>query len=487
MEPLALLQFTRPDPGRAETLVSQIYADLRTGMTSGAIPVGTRLPSSRRAAAILGVSRNTVNTAYDLLRAEGLVEIALQRRPVVTGGSAMPVVDMRAAPLAPTPPRVASNWACDHREPCFIDRNGAMAPGRPDPALFPHEAWARTLRRASRHRLAAGDFAPPSSPPSPSLPALREELARGLARDRGMTVDPSQIIITGGTQASLALVALVLARPGDKVLMEDPGYMGARAAMLGAGLVPEPMPLDEEGARVPPAGDRARLVYLTPSNQYPLGHRLSLARRLAFIDHARRTGAIILEDDYDSEFHWRGREIAAMHALGSGQEVIYLGTTSKALAPTLHLAWMVVPTELVKPFTQAQRNLGMMVNLQIQAAYGDWLASGEHRAHLRRISRCYARRGAMLAERLREAFGKRVSLHGPDGGLQLALVFRAGQDENAALQALHAAGFSPSRLSTLCLQAGMTGLVIGFADATEQKITRFCDTLAASFAGAETP
>jgi GntR family transcriptional regulator/MocR family aminotransferase len=163
MEPLTLLQFTRPDPGRAETLVSQIYADLRTGMTSGAIPVGTRLPSSRRAAAILGVSRNTVNTAYDLLRAEGLVEIALQRRPVVTGGSAMPVVDMRAAPLAPTPPRVASNWTCDHREPCFIDRNGAMAPGRPDPALFPHEAWARTLRRASRHRLAAG-ISPPFLP-----------------------------------------------------------------------------------------------------------------------------------------------------------------------------------------------------------------------------------------------------------------------------------------------------------------------------------
>lgn len=482
MEPLALLQFTRPDPERAETLAGQIYADLRAGMTSGAIPVGTRLPSSRRAAAILGVSRNTVNTAYDLLRAEGLVEIALQRRPVVAGGSAMPVVDVRAAPLAPPPPRLTTNWTRDYREPCFLDRHGAMAPGRPDPALFPHEAWARTLRRAARHRLAAGNFAAPSS-----LPALREELARGLARDRGMTVDPAQIIITGGTQASLALVALVLARPGDTVLMEDPGYMGTRAAMLGAGLVPAPMPIDEEGARVPPAGDGARLIYLTPSNQYPLGHRLSLARRLAFIDHARRTGAIILEDDYDSEFHWRGREIAAMHALASGPEVIYLGTTSKALAPALHLAWMVVPPELVHPFTQAQRNLGMMVNLQIQAAYGDWLASGEHRAHLRRISRCYARRGAMLAERLHQTFGKTVSLHGPDGGLQLALVFRAGQDEDAALQALHIAGFSPSRLSALCLQAGMTGLVIGFADATEERITRLCDTLAASFGRAATP
>lgn len=470
MEPLCLLQFARPDPARGETLVRQIYADLRRAMTSGAIAVGTRLPSSRHAAEALGVSRNTTNTAYDLLRAEGLIDISPQRRPLVVGRAERQVLGAQPASAQPAQPRANTCWTRNYREQLFIDRSGAMAPGRPDPDLFPHDAWARTLRRASRRVAGASD--------THALPALREELAHSLHRDRGMTVDPGQILLTGGTQASLALIALVLARPGETVLIEDPGYMGARAAMMGAGLVPAPLPIDEEGAQLPPAGAEARLLYLCPSNQYPLGQRLSLARRLAFIDHARRSGALILEDDYDSEFHWRGREIPAMHALTSGDEVIYLGTASKSLASSIHLAWMAVPPALVQPLAQAQANLGMRVNLQVQAAFADWLASGEHRANLRRITRTYARRGGMLTERLACTFGKDIALLAPDGGLQLALIFKAGQSEDTALAALHAAGFSPGRLSALCLQAEMTGLVIGFADATPERIERFCDTLA---------
>lgn len=470
MEPLFLLQFTRPDPARGETLVRQIYADLRQAMTCGAIGVGTRLPSSRHAAQALGVSRNTMNTAYDLLRAEGLINICPQRRPLVVGRTELTVLGAQGASEKGAQPRVNTSWTRNYREHLFIDRSGAMAPGRPDPELFPHDAWARTLRRASRRAQGASD--------THALPALREELANSLRRDRGMTVDPTQILITGGIQTSLALIALVLARPGETVLIEDPGYMGAKAAMMGAGLVPEPLPIDEEGALVPPAGAETRLIYLCPSNQYPLGRRLSLARRIAFIEHARRNGALILEDDYDSEFHWRGREIPAMHALASGDEVIYLGTASKSLASSIHLAWMVVPPALVQPLAQAQANLGMQVNLQIQAALSDWLASGEHRANLRRITRTYTRRGSLLAERLTRTFGDGMALLAPDGGLQLTLVFKAGQDENTAVAALHAAGFSPGRLSALCLQADMTGLVIGFADATEERIEHFCDTLA---------
>jgi len=477
MEPLSLLSFTRPDPARDETLVGQIYADLRAAITGGSIPAATKLPSSRRAAQVLGVSRNTLNTAYDLLRAEGLIEISAQRRPLVLAPS--PLAASRLASAAPmeAPNRshqteIDAAWSHNYREHLFIDRNGAMSPGRPDPALFPHDAWARALRRATRRPFKIG--------PTHALPALCLELAQILSRDRGMRVEPAQIIITSGTQASLALAALVLARAGDKVLMEDPGYMGARAAMLGADLVSQAMPVDEEGALVPPLPDTdpARLIYLCPSNQYPSGHRLSLARRMGFIDYARQTGAILLEDDYDSEFQWRGREIAAMHALAPDGEVIYLGTASKSLSTAIHLGWMVVPPKLVQPLAQAQVNLGLCVNIQVQAAFSDWLASGEHRAHLRKISRIYAKRGGMLADQLKRRFGDKIALHRPDGGLQLTLVFKAGQDEQTALIALHKAGFSPARLSALCIEAQMTGLVIGFADATEERINRFCDILA---------
>lgn len=476
MEPLSLTRFTRPDPSRADGLAVQIYGDLHRAIASGAIAQGQELPSSRNAAKALGVSRNTLGSAYDLLRAEGLIEIAPNRRPVVTH---RPPPD--GAARQPTPQTnhgvhlLESGWAHDYRANLFLSRSGALSPGTPDSDLFPNDAWARALRRVSRRRYVADQaFEDP-----PGYRPLREELAARLARDRGMQVDPSQILITTSTQASLSLAAQLLARSGDRVLMEDPGYMGARAAMLGAGLRPVSMSLDEEGALIPPDGaaGNARLIYLTPSNQYPMACRLSLARRLALIDHARATGAIILEDDYDSEFHWRGREIAAMHALGSGDEVIYLGTASKALARGMRLGWMVLPPALVAPFAQAQRNLGIAVNVHVQAALADLMASGEYRAHLRRITRIYAQRGQMLATRLTERFANSIAVRAPDGGLQMPLLFRAAQDEGASLVALDKAGFSPGRLSGLCIDAQIEGLIVGFADATPERIEAFCDVL----------
>ena len=476
MEPVELARIVRPSSCPGQSLVRQIYRDLRAALLAGTIESGAALPSSRKAAAAIGVSRNTLNDAYDLLRAEGLIAIQRNKRPVV---APLSQVGLRQAPASqPTARRggrTVSDWALDPRAKAFVGGSGLMAPGRPDNSLFPHEAWGRALRRASRNRSVtdgAFDAFPNHAP-------LRGLLAEQLRRDRGMKVDPENILITSSTQASLSLAVHVRTQPGDTAMFEDPGYLGARAVFVGAGLKLQPLHIAAEGASLPQdkADHAPRLIYLTPSNQFPLGRRLSPNQRMAFIDLACASGAMIVEDDYDSEFLWRGREIAAMHALDGGQNVIYLGTTSKTMMLGMRLGWMVVPPDLVRAFAQAQRNLGASASIHVQAAMAEFLNSGEYRAHLRKITRAYAERRQLLAAALKQRFGGKIGVNLPDGGLQMAILFQAQQDEEVTLAALAQAGFSAGRLSAYCLEAQMRGLVVGIADATAERIDGFCTAL----------
>jgi GntR family transcriptional regulator/MocR family aminotransferase len=467
VEPVLLQSLAALSPIRSEPLAVQLYRDLLAAIRAGRLAEGGRLPSSRVGAATLGVSRNTVNAAYDLLRAEGAVAIRAGAAPVII------------APLPSGTPMVAvashanlsargKDWARGGKERMH---KAVMAPGQPDEALFPRDEWARILRRQARQISGAAFGYHGYS----GLPALRETLARRLAADRGIHVTPAQILITPGSQASLSLLALALTMPGDRALIEDPGYIGARAAFHGAGLLLHPLPVDGDGADLAGAPP-ARLAYLTPANQYPLGHRMSLPRREAAITYARRHDALIIEDDYDSEFLWRGRAIAAMQGMAPDL-IITLGTVSKSLMPGLRLGWMVVPEPLAGPLADAQRNLGMAANLHAQSALADLIDSGRYRTHLARISHRYAERGAAFATALATLPG--VDVTPPDGGVQLAVHLTKG-GEAEAVTALNVAGFGTAPLSDYCLANPRPGLVAGFADATPERIAHFVAVLAAA-------
>lgn len=469
------------EPGEGATLVARLYRAMLAAIRAGRLADGGSLPSSRAAAAGLGVSRNSVNAVYDLLRAEGLIEVRPGAAPRVRFAMAAPVAEAAPAAAGRLSERGAA-LAENARRAAGAEAAGAMAPGSPDETLFPADLWARSLRRAARLRQGpAGLYGA-----FHGLAALREALAGNLAADRGLRATPDQILVLPGTQAALSLVAQVLADPGEAAAVEDPGYAGARAAFAGAGLRLHPLPIDAEGAD--PAGLRAvaalRLIYLTPSNQYPLGHRLSHRRRLDYLAAARARGAWVIEDDYDGEFQWRGQEIAAMQALSGGGEAIYLGTAAKALMPGLRLGWMVVPEALVEPMRQAQRNLGLAANIHAQGALAQLMRGGEYRAHLRRMARVNAERGEALVAALEARLGDRIAVRLPDGGLQLAIRFAGAEQEARAQARLVAAGFAPARLSGYGMACRPTGLVTGFADATPARIARFVTLLAAAL---ETP
>lgn len=463
MEPLALTNLTQPDAARAGSLAVQLYRDLLAAIRAGRAT--GRLPSSRSAARALGLSRNTVNAAYDLLRAEGAVEI----RP----GSAPTILAPQTSAIAPPLPTAVGPelsprgrlWAEYGRR---RSGGGILSPGHPDEAMFPRDEWALHLRRAARR----GQGASFAYAEYTGLPRLREVLARRLSADRGMQVTPEQVLITPGSQASLTLVALALAGPGDTALIEEPGYSGARAALRGAGLTLHPLPVDTEGAdftNAPPA----RLVYLTPANQYPMGHRLSLRRRAQALEYARAADALLIEDDYDSEFHWQGREIAAVQGLAPDR-VITLGTAAKALMPALRIGWIVAPVHLADGLRAAQRNLGLAANLHAQSALAEFMDQGRYRAHLRRIAKVYGERGRALASALRGIPGLEVA--DPSGGVQLGFRLPPGC-EACALDALRKVGFGTAALSDYCIAEPQEGLVSGFAEATPERITRFTKTL----------
>lgn len=453
--PVFLPALVRPDPGSHDSLPTQIFAALGAAIRSGQLRENEILPSTRQAAIALGLSRSSVTIAYDLLRAEGLIAMRPGRRPVIC---LPPRQEIRTVTRhTPSLSNRGKVLAVDPRARSYATARGRLAPGVPDEASFPADLWAQALRRHARQ--AHGDDAAYGA--YHGAASLREALSERLASDRGCRIAPDQIIITPGTQASLGLIAQIATDPGECVAMEDPGYLGARASFLAAGARVVPVPIDREGMMIEQVPLEAKLIYITPSNQFPLGGRMPLGRRLALLDRARATNALILEDDYDSEFLWHGREIASLAAHGHGSECLYLGSASKTLIPGLRLGWIAAPEPLVAPLRAAQRSLGYAANLHAQLALASLMRSGQYRMHLRRIARLYQQRGLALYDALRHVEG--IEISAPYGGVQLGLSFSRHGYEASCLDALAAAGYRASRLSSLCLGTRQEGLVLGFA------------------------
>ncbi|KRC35994.1 PLP-dependent aminotransferase family protein [Acidovorax sp. Root219] len=428
---LLFSDFQARPPHAAWSQQRQLHECLRHGIRSGLLPSGTRLPASRTLAADLGLARNSVLYAYEQLATEGFL-LASRRGSVVA-----PLAGLLAPPAAlRTVPGVqrASLSRRAQNMPLLpgSEASVAFAPGVPSLRDFPLLRWRRMLDRAwASIRPAQLNYADPAGEP-----ALREAIAGHLRVARGALVDAAQVFITDGTQSSLDLCARAFADAGDKVWVENPGYQGAVAAFRAAQLKTIGIVVDAEGM-APTAGDwlrqRPRLIYATPSHQYPVGSVLSLARRLALIDGARKAGALIIEDDYDSEFRHDGPPLSCMQGLAVDAPVVYLGTFSKTLFPALRMGFMVVPTALAPALSEMLDRAAPRGRTAEQLALAEFITSGQFSLHLRRMRRLYRQRRDALVAALGEQLGDVATVHGGSAGMHLALRLHDGAADDVAL------------------------------------------------------
>jgi GntR family transcriptional regulator/MocR family aminotransferase len=472
MSAFASQVLVRLDPRARDSLQAQLCASLRRAIRDGVLKPGTRLPSSRSLAADLRISRTTAVLAFDQLAAEGVVETRSGSGTFVssrTAGDRLSPASPATIDVPPTPhPPLSRRGAALAATPrTALKLGGAPRPFRiGTPALdrVPLAAWTRLVtRRLKTITLGQLDYRDPAGEPS-----LREAIAEHVRRVRGAVCTADQVIVVAGAQHGLELTCRILLDPGDRAWLEEPGYTGARAALLGAGARIVSIPVDGEGIDVA-AGVRrapkARLAYVTPSHQYPLGVPMSLARRQALLAWARRASAWIVEDDYDCGFHYGSRPMPCLQGLDGGGRVIYVGSFSKTLFPALRLGYVVVPADLRDAAASARRASDVHPPILDQEVLADLMASGAFERHLRRMRGEYQRRlAALTAAALRHGKGL-LTLRPVTTGLH-AVADLHGVDDQAAFHEAIARGIEVMPLSAYAFDSRrrpVQGLVLGFA------------------------
>lgn len=412
--------FVELDRRSHEPLQLQLVRGLRELIDSGHLQPGTRLPGSRELAKLLGVSRNTVVQAYDRLAAEGYLE---QR--AASGTFVSPRLSASAARASMWPERAAAGvprpQALRVRAQQLVDpHDGSPANfwlGRLPAEAFPGKSWLRAYARGVAR--GAGLVTRYTDPAG--LADLRCCLAERLRLTRGVEVRPEQVVVCGGSQEALNLVARLLVREGTPILLEDPCYAGAASVFASYGAALQPVPVDRHGlATHMLPGRGAAAIYVTPSHQYPMGFVMPPERRFELLAWARRTGCYVVEDDYDSDFRYDGPPLMALKGHDGDGLVLYIGTFSKALGPGLRLGYLVVPTELVGPLRELKALFDYGRSRLEQFALAQVLRCGAFDRHLRRMHRLYRRRRDRLLDGLRRIFGP-LRVSGTEGGLHFAL------------------------------------------------------------------
>ncbi|MBL8127097.1 MAG: PLP-dependent aminotransferase family protein [Chloroflexia bacterium] len=482
------------DPALPEPLYKQLYDRLRAAILAGQVPRGARLPSTRTLATELGVSRTTTALAYEQLLLEGYLEsrvgrgtIVSRQLPVVTTGdlrsrSEPTPGDAQSTPLPrPTAP-VAVLDTVPQLERVEGSGSKAFIAGQPALDLFPYALWARLLARRARQSLRAhAGYQPPAG-----YAPLREAIASHIGITRGVRCTPEQVIITSGTQGALDLVARTLLAPGDAAWIEDPGYFGARGALLAAEARVVPVPVDGEGLVVAAGRVRApaaRLAFVTPSHQFPTGVTMSLSRRLALLEWANEADAWVVEDDYDSEYRYGGRPLEALQGLDRAGRVLYAGTFSKVLFPALRLGYLVAPLQLIPALLQTRRFLDLHPPILEQMALADFLREGHYASHLRRTRRQIQCRRDCLHGELQRRLGGILDVSLPEAGLELVGWLPPGKDDQQAVALADAAGITVVAISRQSLEPPPRGgLLLGFAGIDEDAIRRGVKTLAEALA-----
>jgi GntR family transcriptional regulator/MocR family aminotransferase len=443
-------------PDGASPLRNRIADAVVDQLRTGRLRPGDTLPSTRALAAALGLSRGPVVAAYDELAAAGFVT----SRP----GS--------GAVVAPDADRAAAAGAVTHVRPTRDARTATperparvprwdLRPGRPDTALVDPAAWRRAWR-------AAGSVVPDNDGGAgPSHTRLRTVLAEHLRRSRGVAVAPDDLLVLPGVGASLRALPGPLGMVGSTVALEDPGYVEAWTAFGVEGVQVDAVPVDGDGLDPALLPKRAVAAYVTPSHQYPLGARMPVTRRVQLLEWARDTGGLVLEDDYDGEFRYDVSPLPALRSLpGAEEHVVYVGTASKLVAPSLRLAWVAPPRRLREPLRVELESRGLVVNEATGLAMAEFIASGALSAHHARVSRTYGARRAALVTAVAHHLPGTV-LEGVDAGLHVVLRLPDHVDDLDLVGRLAERGLAASPLSAYAVAAPVRGLVLCYAGLPE--------------------
>ncbi len=462
----------------------RLYRGLRHAILEGRLTAGAQLPSTRSLAIDLGVSRKVVAAAFMRLSDEGYVEARVGAGTFVS--TTLP--DAALAPWRGKPRDARRRTEAPIRLSSHARRMLAVAPWPPPPvrspqalrydfhygspavADFPQSTWSRLVAKRAR-RLS---FRMLSYGRTLGFPPLREAIADYIARARGVAAAAGQVVVVTGSQQALDLIVRMLVDPGDRVVVEDPGYQGARQVLLAAGARVLPTPVDDAGLDVSRLPRReVRLAYVTPSHQFPLGGVLPLARRLELLRWADATQAIVVEDDYDSEFRYDGHPVEALQGLDRNGRVLYVGTFSKILFPSLRLAYLVVPESLIPAVKRVKFLTDYHTPTFEQSVLADFIAEGHFERHLRRARRRNAARRRALLDALEDRFGDRVEVVGANAGLHVVVWLRdvdvAALEDVTRRAAARGVGIYP--ITPYYMRPpNRAGLLFGYAPLTEREI-----------------
>jgi GntR family transcriptional regulator/MocR family aminotransferase len=475
------------DPAAAEPLHQQVYRGVRGAILSGSLPAGAQLPSTRRLADDLAVSRTTVLVAFGQLVAEGYIVGAVGSGSYVA--SQIPDHLLQVGRPAPRSARVEREAIAVSRRAQAITRTprriprlypGAFWTGVPPVDEFPLRTWSRLAARRQRNLTTAQLL---HTSPAGHAP-LREAIVTHLASARGVRCDASQIIILCSAQEGLDVACRSLLDEGDAAWLEDPCWVGSRGALLSAGARVVPVPVDRHGLDVQKGialAPDARLVYVSPSHQYPMGVTLTLERRLSLLDWAARTRSWIVEDDYDSEYRYTGRPITALQGLDRAGRVIYLGTFNKTIFPALRIAFLVVPPGLVETIFRVRGIGGQHVPIVDQLILTDFIMEGHFARHLRRMRAIgRERRDALLSAAARDLTGL-LDVEQTETGLHTVGWLPPGVDDGAASAAADQQNVEVLPISRCYSgRCPRPGLLLGYAGLKPHEISAGVRRLAAA-------
>lgn len=463
-----------------QTLHEQLYDGIRQAILSGALSGGQRVPSSRELAELLDISRSTVTDCYEQLLTEGYFEARAGSGTFVTRQLSKVRQPVKVLPRAARSQKVhyhlsdygkavSTVKADDQRKPEFeISFYG----WRPAFDQVPITQWTRVQGRRSR-RISPSllDY---GQDPLGYMP-LREAIARSVARSRGVKCSPEQVMIVLGLQQAIDLIARIHVEPGDAIAVENPGYTQAWTSFVMQGGKMCPIPVDESGLVVDQlaksAARRARLVYLTPSHQFPTGAVMPLPRRLALLSWAAKNSALIVEDDYDSEYRYTGKSIPALQGLDESDSVIYLGSFTKVLFPALSIAYVVLPAGLVPVYSKARALASDQVPLPLQDALAEFIEEGHLERHIKRMRSLYEDRRIALVASLNKHLGDRVEIRGDNAGLHLLVQFKTKLSDGDISQ--KAAKSGVGIISTAEYYSGKNQpgeFILGYGNLNERKI-----------------
>ena len=435
-------------------LARQVYQRVRAAILDGRLRQGDRIPPTRELARSLQISRNTVALAYEWLAAEGLVS---GRQGAGSFVDAAPVSRLR--PRNGAALRVRAVWKTAPAPATAEGPRFDFGVGVPDASQFPFDVWRRALARQWRGSSAEGLYGDPTG-----HPALRSAIARHVAIARGVSTRPEDIVVTNGAQGAFDLVARLLLEPGTRVAVEDPGYPRPRLLFESYGARVVPVPVDDEGLDIAALPENVSLIYVTPSHQFPLGMPMSHARRMALLAWAERRNAVVIEDDYDSEFRFGGRPLETLQSLAQGGRVVYVGSFSKSLLPALRIGFLVAPPSLTRPLAAASHVAGSDPPWAAQAALASLIDSGHFARHVRKMRRVYASRHERILRTLEDDLSRFLEPVPSVTGVHLAARLRSKdvRDEREILARARRVDVRFDRLSAYCVGRPQPGLVLGY-------------------------